>query len=137
MKNEWKECGNYSYMEDVLKLLPSQKWAFRNETKTNEGIKRYFRCTENKSRGKQCIAKRYILISSTDHSFSLYTTGDTHNHDSRPPRGLNDAAKDVINNAYAVNKRITAKIGRRALIRNGINGTTQQVNYHMLRPSVS
>lgn len=134
VKNKWEDMGKFSSMDDVLKLLPKSDWALHYDSKTKDGVKKVYRCTKSKRVGPQCIAKRQVLVSSSDWFFYLSKNGDLHSHDdSKPIRGLSIDAQKIIKDKYdSQDRRLTALPAKRALTRNGIDeGTLPQITYQL------
>jgi hypothetical protein len=85
----WIKIGVFSGSDEAEKFIKDKKiWGFHYKNKTEEGIKKYFRCNQVKLRGQQCSAKIYLQYDSTSHEVHLFKTKSEHNHDSIETKGV-------------------------------------------------
>lgn len=98
-----KQFVNCNEAEETLKL--ENTWSFNYSHRTEEGLKRFYRCNKVKKRGPQCSGKVYLLFDSTSDTVFMYKAEANHDHENLLTRclstyGLSEVVKLEINKLF-------------------------------------
>lgn len=130
----WVFVKKFSNVQDAENFIKNESlWSFQKVHRTEEGVKRYYRCNKVKWRGFQCSAAIHLLFDAASDEVVLYRTEENHDHNSSESlaaRGMSEEARNEIDKLFELKLKPKAIMNALAK-KEGINmpSKTQLKNY--------